>query len=291
MQNHVFGLAFVHSDVGHAGTFQGFETGNAIMSSQQVGSLFDFTGKVALVTGSGRGIGAGIALRFAEAGADVVIHYHTSLDGAREVVSQIKESGRRAAAFQADLSMPEEVQGLINKSMEAFGYLDILVNNAGIYPVSPLSEMSPEDWRQVIDANLTATYLCTQAAAREMIKRKKGGAIINVSSIEAQNPTINHAHYCSAKAGVDQFSRTAANEFGKYGIRVNVVSPGLIWKEGLEQNWPEGVERWMNAVPLGRLGLPQDVADACLFLASPASSWITGANLVVDGGILTNQVY
>lgn len=261
------------------------------MSSHPVRTLFDFKGRVAVVTGSGRGIGAGIALRFAEAGADIVVHYHTSLDGARMVVSQIKKFGRRASAFQADLSRPDEVQGLINQSVETFGHIDILVNNAGIYPVSPLKEMNPEDWHQVIDANLTSTYLCTQTAARKMIERGKGGVIINISSVEAQNPTINHAHYCAAKAGVDQFSRTAANEFGRYGIRVNVVSPGLIWAEGLEENWPEGVKRWMKAVPLGRLGLPEDVADACLFLASPASCWITGANLVVDGGILTNQVY
>ncbi|MCJ7622339.1 MAG: SDR family oxidoreductase [Anaerolineaceae bacterium] len=261
------------------------------MSSRPVRMLFDFEGKVAVVTGSGQGIGAGIALRFAEAGADVGVHYHTSLEGARDIVSQINQSGVRTAAFQADLSRTEEVQGLINQSIKTFGHIDILVNNAGIYPVSPLTEMDPEDWHKVIDANLTAAYLCTQAAARKMIERGKGGVIINISSIEAQNPTLNHAHYCAAKAGLDQFSRTAANEFGKYGIRVNVVSPGLIWREGLEENWPEGVERWMKAVPLGRLGLPEDVSNACLFLASPASSWITGANLVVDGGILTNQVY
>jgi 3-oxoacyl-[acyl-carrier protein] reductase len=254
-------------------------------------SLLDFTTKVVMVTGSGSGVGAGIAARFAEAGADLAIHYHKSATGARSLVSDIQQKGKKAAAFQGDLTATEDVERLMDDVLQEFGRLDVLVNNAGIYPVTPLLQIGAEEWRNVLDANLTSAYLCTKAAATRMIEKGNGGAIINIASIEALNPTMNHSHYCAAKAGLQMFTRTAASELGQYGIRVNSILPGLIWKEGIEQSWPEGVTRWMNSVPLKRLGMPDDVADACLFLASQAARWITGADLQVDGGIMTRQVY
>jgi NAD(P)-dependent dehydrogenase (short-subunit alcohol dehydrogenase family) len=151
--------------------------------------------------------------------------------------------------------------------------------------------MSDQEWDQTVAANLRSVHLCTQSAAREMIGQKRAGAIVNVASIEAENPAPQHAHYDAAKAGVVMYTRAAANELGPYGIRVNCVSPGLIWRENLDRDWPEGVSAYLRAVPLGRLGNPADVADGCLFLASPAARWITGANLVVDGGVLTHRVY
>jgi NAD(P)-dependent dehydrogenase (short-subunit alcohol dehydrogenase family) len=256
-----------------------------------VADLLHFHGKVVVVTGAGRGIGAGVARRFSEAGAAVVVNYRHKERGPREVIEAIERSGGRAMAGRADVSEPAEVIQLFDRVREAFGRLDVLVNNAGAYPVAPIVQMTERDWDFVVDANLKSAFLCTQAAARLLIEQGQGGAIINVASIEGMNPARGHAHYDAAKSGVLMLTRTAALELGSHGIRVNAVSPGLIWREGLDRDWPEGVARYRRAVPLGRLGHPEDVADACLFLASPAARWVSGANLVVDGGVLTNTAY
>jgi len=252
--------------------------------------LLDFRGKRVLVTGAGSGLGGGIALRFAEAGASVAVHYHTSKGGARGLVARIEKLKRKAVAIQADVSRAGDVAKLVERAVKALGGLDVLVNNAGSYPASPLVEMRETEWDSVIADNLRSVHLCTQAAARHMMKNR-GGAIINIASIEAENSAPGHSHYNAAKAGVVMYTRTAALELGRHGIRVNAVSPGLIWREGIEQAWPEGVEAYLRAVPLGRLGQPDDVADACLFLASPAARWITGANLLVDGGVMTHRIF
>jgi NAD(P)-dependent dehydrogenase (short-subunit alcohol dehydrogenase family) len=154
-----------------------------------------------------------------------------------------------------------------------------------------LLDMKESEWNEVIAANLRSVHLCTQAAARHMIACGRPGAIVNIASIEAENPAPKHSHYVAAKAGVVMYTRSAALELGAHGIRVNCVSPGLVWREGLDRDWPEGVSAYLAAVPLRRLGQPDDVADACLFLASAAARWITGSNLVVDGGVLTHRVY
>ena len=251
-----------------------------------VGGLLDFRGKVVLVTGAGRGIGPGIALRFAEAGAGVVVNYRESRQGAEAVVAQIEAAAGEALAQRADVTRAKDVAGLFKRCGEAFGKLDVLINNAGIYPAAGLLEMSEQDWDAVVDANLKSVFLCTQAAARLMVERGIQGAIVNIASIEAESPEPDHSHYDAAKAGVLMHTRSAAFELAPHGIRVNAVSPGLIWQPGIEESWPEGVARWQAAAPLQRMGLPQDVADACLFLASPAARWITGVNLFVDGGLL-----
>lgn len=253
--------------------------------------LLDFSGKSVLITGAGRGLGAGIAMRFGEAGANVVVNYHSSREGAEKIVLTLNEMGRRAIAVAADVTHKVEVERLIKETEDAFGKLDILINNAGIYPLSPLLEMSEAEWHEVLDANLLSVFLCTQAAARQMIAQGTGGAIVNIASIEAENPAPMHSHYNAAKAGVLMHTRAAAYELGAHGIRVNAVSPGLIWKEGIEKEWPEGVERWKKAAPLARLGRPEDVADACLFLASPAARWIAGVNLRVDGGVMSTPAF
>lgn len=244
-----------------------------------------------LVTGAGSGIGSVIALRFAQAGAKVVVHFHSSEEGARTIVERIRSSAGEAVTARADVTRREEVERLIEETVSAFGALDVLINNAGTYPVSALLEMKDREWDEVLAANLRSVHLCTQGAARQMARQGKGGAIVNIASIEAENPAHSHAHYNAAKAGVAMYTRSAALELGGHGIRVNCVSPGLIWTEGLEEAWPDGIERYLAKVPLGRLGMPQDVADACLFLASPAARWISGANLLVDGGVLTNTAY
>jgi NAD(P)-dependent dehydrogenase (short-subunit alcohol dehydrogenase family) len=261
------------------------------MTTPSVNKLLDFSGQVVIVTGSGSGLGSGIAARFAQAGAAVVVNYRASEAGAKAVVTEIESMGGQAIAAQADVTQKRDVARLISATLEAFGQLNVLVNNAGIYPLSSLVDMAEDEWDAVIDTNLRSVFLCTQAAARQMIAQGNGGAIINIASIEAENPAPQHSHYNAAKGGVLMHTMAAANELGPHNIRVNAVSPGLIWREGLDEAWPDGVQRYKQAVPLGRLGLPDDVADACLFLASPAVRWITGANLRVDGGVMTKQIF
>lgn len=253
--------------------------------------LFDFSQQTVIVTGAGTGIGAGIALRFAEAGASVMVHYHSNDAGANEVVSKIEDMGGRAVAVQGDLTQRADAERLIARAIEEFGQIHVLVNNAGIYPLHSLLDMSDDEWDSVVDASLRSTYLCTQLAARHMIEGEIAGAIINMATVEAHHPAPMHSHYNAAKAGVVMFTKAAAHELGPHGIRVNVVSPGLIWAEGIETNWPEGVERWQKSAALTRLGQPDDVADACLFFASPAARWVTGAELLVDGGVMTSPSF
>jgi NAD(P)-dependent dehydrogenase (short-subunit alcohol dehydrogenase family) len=266
-------------DISHAGV------------APPVGRLLDFSGRVALVTGSAGGLGQTIATRFAEAGAAVVVHYRANAAGALQVMQRIQAAGGKAVAVQADVANSADVDRLIRATVAAFGRLDVLVNNAARQTLAGLLEMAPSEWDAMIATNLRGVFLCTQAAARQMIAQGDGGAIVNITSIEAENPAPLHSHYDASKAGVLQHTRAVASELGPHGIRVNAVAPGLIWRPGLDQDWPDGVARYRHAAPLGRLGQPADVADACLFLASPAARWITGTSLTVDGGVMTRRIY
>jgi NAD(P)-dependent dehydrogenase (short-subunit alcohol dehydrogenase family) len=261
------------------------------MTAPAVRTLLDFSGKVVLVTGGSSGLGAGIALRFAEAGARLAVHYHANSSAAQALVARSRTAGGEAVAAHADLTREDQVQALMAQVMQEFGRLDVLINNAGIYPIASLLEMTPAAWDQTIDANLRSVFLCTQAAARYMIAQGNGGAVVNISSVEAAQPGLQHSHYSASKAAVETFTRASACELGAHGIRVNAVAPGLIWRENIDQVWPDGVRRWEAAAPLKRLGMPDEVADACLFLASPAARWITGATLVVDGGVLAGPSF
>lgn len=256
-----------------------------------VGALLDLSGKVALVTGAGGNIGAAIAARLAEAGARVVVHYGTSEASAQAVARRIESRGGQAVALRADVADEGDVERLVGGTVDRFGCLDILVNNAARQGLAGLLEMTPAQWDETIAANLRGVFLCTQAAARAMIAQGGGGAVVNITSIEAENPAPLHSHYNASKGGVLMYTRASAQELGRHGIRVNAVAPGLIWRAGLESDWPDGVDRYRRAAPLDRLGRPEDVADACLFLASPAARWITGASLTVDGGVMTHQIY
>ena len=262
------------------------------MRTPDLPNALNFTGRAVLVTGGSRGIGAGIARRFGEAGASVVIGYSQAERDALEVADQVRAKGGDALTVQADLRLAGDVDRLIHRAVAQWGRLDVLVNNAGIYPLSPLLEMEISEWENVLAANLTGTHLCTQRAARAMLELRQqgeeaggGGAIINISSIEATSTAFSHSHYSAAKAGVEQYTRSAALELAGHGIRVNAVAPGLIGRPGLEADWPDGVGRWLERVPLARLGTPEDIADACLFLASPLARWITGVTIAVDGGV------
>ena len=236
--------------------------------------LLNLAGETVLVTGASGNIGSGIARRLAEAGATVVLHYHRNEAAATALADKLGA----AAPIRADLDDPASVDAMLAACAPT-----MVVNNAAAQTVQSLHGMEPGDWRAMLSTNLDGPFLVTQRAARRWGRR--GGAVVNIASVEGSDPAVGHAHYATSKAGLLMFSRAAALEYGPRGIRVNCVSPGLIDREGLADSWPEGVARWRERAPLGRLGTPKDVADAVLFLLSPAARWISGTNLVVDGGM------
>ncbi|MXW88314.1 MAG: SDR family oxidoreductase [Acidimicrobiaceae bacterium] len=239
-----------------------------------------------VLTGAGGGIGGGIARRLIAAGATVVAHTRSSpVDGL------VDAGGEPVAAVTADLAEPGAAERVVQAALDAGGRIDGLVNNAGIQPVVHFTEMSDDEWTEMIDTNLTAVHRLTRVAATAMQAQGTGGSIVHISSIEGRQPTDFHGHYATAKAGLLMHARAAAGAYGPHGIRVNSVSPGLIDRPGLADDWPEGVARWQAAVPLGRMGTPEDIGDACVFLCSDLSRWITGADLVVDGGVLTRPTW
>lgn len=248
-------------------------------------------GRVALVTGAGGLLGGGIATRFARAGAAVVVHCHRSVERARRVAADIGEAGGDALVVAADLERERECRRLVEEAHAWRGRLDALVNNAGVQPVQELPGMTADDWRRLQDANVTSAFCCTQAAAEVMAGQESGGSVTHIASIEGHQPAVGHAHYSASKAALIMHARAAAVEYGPRGVRVNSVSPGLIGHPGLAEAWPEGVERWTRAAPLTRLGRPEDIGSACVFLASDAAEWITGTDLLVDGGVSARSTW
>jgi len=239
-------------------------------------ALLDLTGETVLVTGASGDIGSAIAGRLHEAGAAVVAHYFRNEAAAAALVDRLSGGD----IVQADLSDESAVERMFTSISPS-----LVVNNAAVQPVTGMRDMTFAEWRAVMSANLDSAFLVTQRAALAWIAAREPGAVVNIGSIEGQDPAPGHSHYATSKAGLATLTRAAALEFGSAGIRVNCVSPGLIDRDGLARDWPDGVARWHDRVPLGRIGSAIDVADAVLFLLSPAARWISGANLVVDGGM------
>jgi dehydrogenase/reductase SDR family protein 4 len=243
-------------------------------------------GKVAIVTGGRRGIGRAIALALAKAGTDVALGDRVIDNGALEgVAEEVKKLGRRSLAIQADITKKAEVDNLVRKTAAEFGSIDILVNNAAMNIRAPLLELNEEGWDKVIDTDLKGYYLCSQAAAKIMVRQKRGN-IINIASTAAMYTAPEMGAYCIAKAGVVMLTRILAVELAKYNIRVNAVAPSMVKTKFSQPLWADAktLGEIEAGIPLGKLAEPEDIVGSVLFLASEASAYITGHTLVVDGG-------
>ena len=243
-------------------------------------------GRVALVTGASRGIGRAIALKLARHGAAVIVNYRGSPPAAQEVVSEIEAFNGEAVALGADVSKVEEVKKMIAEIKERFGRLDILVNNAGINEDSLLLRMKSEGWEKVINTNLTGTFNCTREALK-LILKSDSGCIINISSVVGQIGNAGQCNYAAAKAGIIGFTRSLAREMAGRNVRVNAVAPGFIDTDMTAKLSQEVREKLLAQIPMGKLGSPEDVANAVLFLSQPSSGYITGQTINVDGGMVT----
>jgi 3-oxoacyl-[acyl-carrier protein] reductase len=244
------------------------------------------TGKVAVVTGASKGIGAAIARQLAGEGAAVVVNYASSKEGAERVVAEIKGKGGKAIAVQADVSKPADIQRLFAETKKELGRLDVLVNNAGIYEFAPLEEVTPEHFHKQFDLNVLGLILATKEAAK--LFGRDGGSVINISSVVSTAAPPATSVYSATKAAVDAVTRSLAKELGPRKVRVNSINPGMVETEGVHTaglssgDFRKQVEA---QTPLGRIGQPQDIAPAAVFLASDDSAWITGETFYIAGGL------
>lgn len=238
-----------------------------------------FLGQVVIVTGASRGIGKGIAEQFAKEGAKLVL-----VSRAESALKAVCELQPEAIYVPADVSSPEDMQKVIEETIAQYGKIDVLCHNAGIYPHAKLENMTLEEWQKVIDVNLTGTFLAVKACIPYMKAQGRGKIVITSSISGPQTGLPGFSHYTASKGGVAGFIRTAAVELAKYKININAVEPGNILTGGLDELGQDHIDRMIRAVPLGRLGTPEDVAHAILFLASEEASYITGQSIVVDGG-------
>jgi len=251
-------------------------------------------GQKALVTGASSGIGKAVAIALAAAGADVLVNYRSHPREAQEVVSKIESYGRRAVAHGAEVSHEDEVQAMFKRMFDEFGTIDILVNNAGLQKDAPFDEMTLEDWRLVLDVNLTGQFLCAREAVREFKRRgvvkdisAAAGKIISMSSVHEVIPWGGHVNYAASKGGVMMMTKSIAQEVAPYRIRVNSIAPGAIKTAINEEAWetPQALENLLRLIPYNRIGTPEDVGRAAVWLASDESDYVHGITLFVDGGM------
>jgi len=241
--------------------------------------------KVALVTGASKGIGKCIAIELGKAGFDVAVNYNSDLAGAQDTVAQIEACGRKAVALQANVGSVESVRNLFRQFDEHFDDIHVVVANAAVQTWKPLLELEVEDWDKVINTNLRGTFLCTQEGARRMVAKSHGGSIITLGSGCNKLAFPRLVDYTASKGGIEMFTKVAAVELGKYQIRVNCVAPGATEVERTKHETGDYAGTWAPVTPLGRIGMPIDIARAVLFFAGDQSEFVTGQTLFVDGGV------
>jgi 2-dehydro-3-deoxy-D-gluconate 5-dehydrogenase len=269
-------------------------------SRESITGLFDLSGKSAVVTGGAMGIGFGIARRLAEARARVII-VDVNLEAAETSAARLSEAGWAVQAVQGDVRSATDIAAMVRSVVERHGGLDIWVNNAGVYPACPIVDLAEEVWDRVLSINLKGTFLCSQAAARQMIAQGRGGVIINIASIDAVHPSfVGLGHYDASKGGVLMFTKSLALELAPHAIRIMAIAPGPISTEGTRgETVPapatastdvgqasDAGAAIVRRVPLGRVGVPDDIGRVALFLASDAAAYMTGSLVFVDGGFL-----
>ena len=251
-------------------------------------------GQKALVTGASSGIGEGVALALGAAGAAVVVNYHSNPEAAQAVVEKIKAGGTEAMAIRADVSKEDEVRAMFAEMLEAWGTIDILVNNSGLQRDAAFTEMTLAQWNIVLGVNLTGMFLCAREAAREMIRRgvrseisRAAGKIVCISSVHEKIPWAGHVNYAASKGGVMQFMQSLAQELAPHHIRVNSIAPGAIQTPINRAAWetPDALNALLRLIPYGRIGLPEDIGKAAVWLASDESDYVQGQTLFVDGGM------
>lgn len=251
-------------------------------------------GQKAIVTGANSGIGKAVTIALGQAGADVVVNYVANEDAANAVVAEIRQSGANAVAFHADVSAQDQVNAMFGHAVDAFGTIDILVNNAGLQSDAAFTDMTLEEWNKVISVNLTGQFLCSQAATREFLRRgvvpsvsRSAGKIICISSVHQTIPWAGHVNYASSKGGIKLLMESMAQELAPKHIRVNGIAPGAIQTPINTAAWitPKALEKLLKLVPYGRIGMPEDIGRAAVWLASDDSDYVVGTTLFVDGGM------
>ena len=245
-------------------------------------------GKVAVITGAGTGIGQGIAIAMAKAGASIVVDYVGKAEVAQHCIDEVKKLGGKVIGVDADISKPDDVAMLIQKALEAFGKVDIFVNNAGIEKKFAFVDYPLDEWQKIMAVNLTGPFICSQAAAKQMIAQGHGGRIINISSIHEDLPLLTNAPYCASKGGLRMLMRTIAVELAPHKITVNNIGPGAVYTaidKDVEENKAMN-DAILAEIPLRRWGRPEEIGDLAVFLASDKASYITGSTHFIDGGML-----
>jgi NAD(P)-dependent dehydrogenase (short-subunit alcohol dehydrogenase family) len=244
----------------------------------------DFTGKVVLVVGAGTGIGAGIARGFNDAGADLVLSYNASKEGAEAVAREVEAAGHRCLLRAADSRNVADLEALVDATVEGLGAIDVLLYNAGLTDPQPLFELTEEQWDRTLDINLKGMFFCARRVAAHMREQHRAGSMVLLSSVHSIQAYRDHAHYASSKGGINMLTRSLARQLAPFGIRVNALAPGSIWVErpGLPLTPPPGTGK---GIPLGRVGMPAEMADIAVFLASDRASYVTGHVLFADGGL------